>query len=120
MSKSYRYISKSVTPKDQLQQTPRYKSTIKIQEQIIRKLELVLQESEKEKEERVIPSTPRLKTATIDTESNGRLERENEDLSRRIRELERDLRDAKAAGTGITVDDTLADFKRELEEERDR
>jgi len=128
---------------DKLDNISRYRSTIKIQEQIIRKFEslindstqaqeqIVQQERMKEREnfkdiskaeEKIVQSIP---TEIVANQNAvvASLERENKMLLLKIHELEFSLEKAQLAAVAVhpvrANDDTLEQFKMELEAERD-
>ena len=115
---------------DKLSDISRYRSTIKIQEQIIRKFESLLNQSIKEQEERkTFTQNTERETTVAETISHpvvtnhetlvASLERENKMLLSRIHDLETSLdQSRKTSDQKQNYDDSLEVFKRELEAER--
>ena len=104
---------------DKLSDISRYRSTIKIQEQIIRKFESLLKDSSQAQEIKTpIPSTIE-RSPTETANQDALIARENRILLSRIQDLEFSLEKA-AKSTNIVRehDDTLETFKLELEAER--
>ena len=108
---------------------PRYKSAIKIQEQVIRKLEILLNEScslshtnveKRDNSGQVEELSHSQHHPRLDSQKNADAERDMRRLKDRVRDLEDELEEERRKKSDSGQEDELRDLQRELEKDKRR